>query len=226
MKKLISGILIIMLGISMVACGNVKENSTSETKNETDPAGTETTLEDNQKTNSTDKAEETPDSSGTSEGSKVLVAYFSYSGNTKGIAEQIQEQTGADIFEIKTTQEYPEDYDEVVDQAQEEQRANARPELNATVDNIQDYDVVFLGYPNWWGDMPMAVYSFLDTYDLSGKTIIPFCTHGGSGLSGTEGNIASEEPGATMMEGLAIRDSNLDGAGTEIEEWLSVLGIF
>lgn len=77
----------------------------------------------------------------------MLVAYFSYSGNTKGIAEQIQEQTGADIFEIKTTQEYPEDYDEVLDQAQEEQQANARPELNATVDNIQDYDVVFLGYP-------------------------------------------------------------------------------
>lgn len=74
--------------------------------------------------------------------------------------------------------------------------------------------------------MPMAVYSFLDTYDLSGKTVIPFCTHGGSGLSGTEENIASEEPGATMMEGVAIQDSNLDGAGTEIEEWLSDLGIF
>lgn len=226
MKKLISGILVIVLGISMVACSNAKENSTSEIKTETDPAGKETTLEDNQKTNSTDKKEETSDSSETSEGSKVLVAYFSYSGNTKGIAEQIQEQTGADIFEIKTTQEYPEDYDEVLDQAQEEQQANARPELNATVDNIQDYDVVFLGYPNWWGDMPMAVYSFLDTYDLSGKTVIPFCTHGGSGLSGTEGNIASEEPGATMMEGVAIQDSNLDGAGTEIEEWLSDLGIF
>ena len=224
MKKLLSGILIVILGISIVGCGNANNGS----KEEESTAQTETTpvQEGTDESNASSESSDNNTEEAVEQDAKTLIAYFSYSGNTKGIAEEIQSQTGADIFEIKTTSEYPSDYDEVLDVAQEEQQSNARPELNATVDNMDEYDVVFLGYPNWWGDMPMAVYTFLDTYDLSGKTVIPFCTHGGSGFSGTQESIAEAEPDAAMMEGLSIQDSNLDGADTEVANWLSGLGMF
>lgn len=154
------------------------------------------------------------------ENENILVAYFSYSGNTKKIAEEIQNKTGADIFEIRTVNTYSADYDTVLDEAKEELDENARPELSGQIENIEQYETVIIGYPIWWGDMPMAVYSFLDEYDLSGKTILPFCTHGGSGLSGTDANIRSEEEDAKVVEGLAISDSALDDAGEEIDRWL------
>lgn len=108
-----------------------------------------------------------------SEHTAALVAYFSWSGNTRTVAEKIQAQTGADIFEITTVNSYSDDYDTVLNEAQAEQRENARPELSGHVENMAGYDVVYLGYPNWWGDMPMALYSFLEAYDLSSKTIVP-----------------------------------------------------
>lgn len=151
----------------------------------------------------------------------TLILYFSMSGNTETVANYIHEEIGGDIVKLETVQTYPEDYDELVDYAREEQRDNTRPELETTIENIEQYDTIFLGYPNWWGDMP--IYSFLDQYDLSNKTIAPFITHGGSGLSGTSANIANEEPDAVVTEGLAINGDDVDDCQDEVNEWLDEL---
>ena len=153
----------------------------------------------------------------------TLILYFSMSGNTETVANYIHEEIGGDIVKLETVQTYPEDYDELVDYAREEQRDNTRPELETAIENIEQYDTIFLGYPNWWGDMPMPIYSFLDQYDLSNKTIAPFITHGGSGLSGTPANIANEEPDAVVTEGLAINGDDVDDCQDEVNEWLNEL---
>ena len=153
----------------------------------------------------------------------TLILYFSMSGNTETVANYIHEEIGGDIVKLETVQTYPEDYDELVDYAREEQRDNARPELETAIENIEQYDTIFLGYPNWWGDMPMPIYSFLDRYDLLNKTIAPFITHGGSGLSGTPANIANEEPDAVVTEGLAINGDAVDDCQDEVNEWLNEL---
>ena len=164
----------------------------------------------------------------------MLVAYFSLAGeqygvgvveegNTSIIAHMIAEQTGADLFEIKPETPYPTTYQELLDVSQQEMADNARPEIVGTVDNMADHDTIFIGYPNWWGDMPMIVYNFLESYELSGKTIVPFCTHGGSGLSNTESTIA-DITGGTMKDGFAIpgtTDQNdRDTARSKVTEWL------
>ncbi|WP_300629260.1 flavodoxin [uncultured Thomasclavelia sp.] len=153
----------------------------------------------------------------------TLILYFSMSGNTETVANYIHEEIGGDIVKLETVQTYPEDYDELVDYAREEQRDNTRPELERAIENIEQYDTIFLGYPNWWGDMPMPIYSFLDQYYLSNKTIAPFRTHGGSGLSGTPANIANEEPDAVVTEGLAINGDDVDDCQDEVNEWLDEL---
>ena len=153
----------------------------------------------------------------------TLILYFSMSGNTETVANYIHEEIGGDIVKLETVQPSPEDYDELVDYAREEQRENTRPELERAIENIEQYDTIFLGYPNWWGDMPMPIYSFLDQYDLSNKTIAPFITHGGSGLSGTPANIANEEPDAVVTEGLAINGDDVDDCQDEVNEWLDEL---
>ena len=137
----------------------------------------------------------------------------------------IAEATGADLFSIRTAEAYPATYDETVDQGLEEQNANARPALAARLENPEQYDVVFLGYPNWWGDLPMAVYSFLEETDLSGKTIVPFVTSGGSGFSDTVSAIESLEPDAAVLQGLALSASGAAGAQDEVNQWLSGLAI-
>ena len=109
----------------------------------------------------------------------TLVAYFSWSGNTAQMAQMIQTETGGDLFEIQPAVPYTGDYDTLLDVAQQEQRENARPELASQVENWDSYDVVFVGYPDWWSDAPMLIYSFLESYDWNGKTLVPFCTSGG-----------------------------------------------
>lgn len=166
--------------------------------------------------------------------SKSLIAYFSRKGNnyvagsivnlpvgnTEIIAKKIQEFTGSDIFEIKTVKSYSEDYTETTNVAQEEKRKNARPQLTEKVDNMDSYDVIFLGYPNWWGTMPMAVFTFLESYDFSGKTIIPFCTHEGSGMGSSERDIKKLCPNAKVLPGLAIRGGSVDRANKDVANWL------
>lgn len=158
-------------------------------------------------------------------GSESLVVYFSWSGNTENVAKSVQSQTDSDIFEIVPATSYSDDYDTVLDVAQEEQKENARPAISGSIENIDQYDVVYVGFPNWWGDMPMILYTFFDTYDLSGKTIAPFCTSGGSGLSGTVNEIKSLEPDASVTEGLHIGSSSSSEPGDAVSQWLNDTGL-
>lgn len=178
----------------------------------------------NQNNNNETKNNTNDNANVVTEDSNVLVLYFSMSGNTQAVANIIHDEVGGDIIKLETVETYPEDYDDLVDYAQEEQRDNARPELSTTIENMDQYDTIFLGYPNWWGDMPMPIYTFLDNYDLSGKTIAPFITHGGSGLSGTPENIQEEEPDATVTEGLAMYGDDAENSQSEVRDWLSSIG--
>ena len=155
----------------------------------------------------------------------TLVVYFSNSGNTEILANFIHNYVGGDIVALEPTVAYPEDYNDLLDVAQEEQQSDARPEFNDLNIDIDDYDTIFIGYPNWWGDMPMIIYTFFDTYDLSGKTIAPFNTSGGSGLSRTVGTIRELEPDATVTDGFTVLSDNVDNAMSDVEEWIDSLGL-
>lgn len=180
---------------------------------------------------------------------KVLIAYFSVpetnedsgvdtvgsasivlkdgkvKGNMEYMAEIIQRETNGDLFEIIPVQSYPINHDQLVDQAAEEQDNQLRPELASQVKNIEQYDVIFVGYPNWWADLPMPLYTFLEEYDLSGKTIIPFTSHGGSGLSNTINEIQNIQSNATVIEhGLSISRNDVSDSDNEIITWLNELG--
>ena len=156
---------------------------------------------------------------------KGLVVYFSWSGNTENVAKAIQSQTDSDIFEIVPATPYSDDYNTVLDVAREEQRSNARPAISGSIENIEQYDVIYVGFPNWWGDMPMILYTFFDTYDLSGKTVALFCTSGGSGLSGTVNEVKSLEPNATVTQGLHIGSGSSSNPDNAVSEWLNALGL-
>ncbi len=192
MSKILALVLAIMMGISIATCGN-----TGSDNNSTMQGQQSSTKENN-----------------------IIVAYFSHTGNTREIANQIHERVGGDIFEIVTVDPYPDDYNACVDKAKQEQDDNSRPELATKVENMDSYDVVFVGYPIWWETMPMAVFTFLEEYDFSGKTIIPFSTHEGSGLGSSVEDIKKLCPNSTVLEGLAVRGSNVNNAQNEVLEWL------
>lgn len=175
-----------------------------------------------------------------SEDGKTLVVYFSVPdsrdnsyvevngqrlGNTQYMAYVIQESTGADIFRIQPKTPYPTDHNELLQAAQEEIHTNARPEIDGTIENFDSYDTVFVGFPTWNADLPYILYTFFDTYDLSGKTIVPFNTHGGSGFAGTQETIAALEPNATMLTGKSISRNSIAGARQEIIDWLGSIGM-
>jgi flavodoxin len=169
--------------------------------------------------------------------SKSLIAYFSRKGNnyvggsivnlpvgnTEVIAKKIQGLTGSDLCQIETVKSYPADYTETTNDAKEEKNKNARPELTATVDAMDSYDVIYLGYPNWWGTMPMAVFTFLESYDFSGKTLIPYCTHEGSGMGNSERDIKKLCPKAKVLPGLAIIGGSVGRADKDVTNWLKNL---
>lgn len=174
------------------------------------------------------------------EDASILVVYFSVPdnvsnsyveingeqlGNTQYMAYVIQENTNANIFRILPQTPYPTDHSALLQIAQEEKRTNARPSIKDEIENFQQYDVVFIGYPNWNADLPMIMYSFFENYDFSGKTIIPFNTHGGSGFSGTRETIAKLEPEATMLEGLSISRNSIQNGEQTIINWLERLGL-
>ena len=161
----------------------------------------------------------------TSEEGGVLVAYFSWSGNTEGVADLIAQQTGGDLFEIAPATPYTDDYDTLLDIARQEQAEDARPELANTVENWDSYDVVFVGYPNWWSDAPMAVYTFLESYDFTGKTLVPFNTSSSGGFGRSLDGVAQSAPGAEILEGLALTERELDDASNQVSAWLSGLGL-
>lgn len=166
---------------------------------------------------------------------KVLIAFFSRAdenygvgvvekGNTQIVAEMIAEETGADLFHIQTVTPYPADYDECTEVAKKEQSDNARPELNVQVQDFEGYDVVYLGYPIWWSDMPMAVYTFLESYNFEGKTIIPFSTHAGSGLARTVDSIKESCSQSTVLDGFSVSGADAqneqDNTKELVTDWL------
>ena len=221
MKRTFALIFTVLLAFSLIACdGNVPDSGTNATPSETSQG-------DKQASASSDLSETEPPA-----GAKVLVAYFSRTGenygvgviekgNTEIIAEMIAAKTGGDLFRMESVNAYPSGYDDCTKVAREEKNANARPELTANVTDFEDYDVIYLGYPIWWSDMPMPVYTFLESYDFSGKTIIPFCTHAGSGLSGTVKSIQTACPGATVRDGFAISGATAQNDRASAEKQLS-----
>ena len=163
----------------------------------------------------------------------ALIAYFSRAdenyfggalrtvtvGNTEIAAKLLQEITGADLFKIDPIQPYSKDYNECIAQAQEDQRRDARPELKTYPDSLHDYDTIYLGYPNYWGTMPMPVFTFLEKFDFTGKTIKPFCTHEGSGMGRSETDIQRLCPNAKVECGLAIHGSSAAKSGPALKKW-------
>ena len=184
--------------------------------------------------------------------SNILIAYFTWADNTvvsdpaavdvdattsasvlapghvAQMAGWIQEATGGDLFSIQVTEPYSSDYDQCLDRAADEKAENARPALSTSVSDMEDYDMVFLGYPDWWATCPMAVFTFLDSYDFTGKTVIPFCAHGTSGLAASVRDIRAALPDVTVLDAVGVQrpgmDTPLDTAEAAVQEWLDELG--
>ncbi|MCM1306097.1 MAG: flavodoxin [Bacteroides sp.] len=140
-------------------------------------------------------------------------------GNTEIVAEFIQKAVGGDLFEVDTVKPYSEDYYECTDEAKNELRANARPEIKAYPKDFDSYDNIFVGYPNWWGTMPMAMFTLLEKYDLKGKRIIPFCTNEGSGMGVSERDLKKLCVGAEVVKGLAIHGSEVAQSEKQVADW-------
>ena len=153
-------------------------------------------------------------------GASIVVRNNNVLGNMQYMAMTIQEAVGGELFRIETTEQYPLEHSALVDKAKLEQNKDVRPELATHIDNLNQYDTIFLGYPNWWGDMPQPLYTFLEEYDFSGKTIIPFNSHGGSGFSNTIKEIKKLQPDATVSnEGLSISRNDVSGSAQKIIDW-------
>lgn len=153
-------------------------------------------------------------------GASIVVKNKDVLGNMQYMAMTIQEAIGGELFRIETTEEYPLEHETLVNQAKEEQNEDARPELATHIENVEQYNIIFLGYPNWWGDMPQPLYTFLEEYDFSGKTIIPFNSHGGSGFSNTIEEIKKLQPSATVKDdGLSISRNDVADSEQEITDW-------
>lgn len=255
MKK-ISTILAIIMIFALSACSNENPQQSGSSQSEASTITSKTSeaadFQDSSKLKESTISENSiaENSQDSNEDSNILVVYFSMPetanpdnmtqdedqstvvingevlGNTQYVAYLIQENTGGDIFRIEPQTPYPTDHDTLVDLAKSEQDEGARPELLTGLENLEQYDTVFIGYPNWWGDMPMILYTFLESYDLSGKTIIPFNTHGGSGFSNTVTTIAQLQPSATVdTNGYSVSRNNVEAEAEEdVIVWLSELG--
>ena len=255
MKKMISVIMVGILAFSLAGCGRnetdrsrdsvvTNENTASQetagagentsksmAENETDESGqpeSESSMAEQDtaepESSAADKSETETTPAG-ADGSNALVVYFSWSGNTENVANAIAEQTGADVFEIIPEEAYIDDYNTLLDIATEEKESGARPAIAGSIEDISQYDIIYVGFPNWWSDMPMILYTFFDSYDLSGKTIAPFCTSGGSGLSGTVSSIRELEPEADVLDGLHIGSSAASDPDQAVSDWLESLGL-
>lgn len=239
-RKRFPVLVLVVLTISLSACGTSgntgNEQAVSQTTN--NEKSQDTVTEEN-------AALDENESAGTTAGNNILIAYFtaaensgvdaeasaSYStvdgenvGRLRAIAEMIQKNVGGELFSIQTEEEYPADIGDVIDQAADEQSEDARPALSTHIENLDNYDTIFVGYPNWWADLPQPLYTFFDEYDFSGKTIIPFNTHNGSGLSRTVGTIEELEPDAVVTEGFTIHESEVPAAADDVADWLSEIG--
>ena len=224
MKKLLSFLLTMTLVFSLAACGGAPQSTESEDAAPTSalPSPSEASAQPAEAGGELETP--SPTAQATQTGG-ILIAYFSWSGNTEQVARIIQQETGGDLFEIATATPYTDDYNELLDIAQQEQAEGARPELAGQVENWDSYDVVFVGYPNWWSDAPMAVYAFLESYDFTGKTLVPFNTSSSGGFGRSLSGLEEGADGATVLEGLAITQGNLENAQSEVTAWLDSLNL-
>lgn len=168
-----------------------------------------------------------PETDGTdaSSGASRVLSDGGTVGSTRYVAEIIREATGGDLFEIRTVRTYPGSHEALIDAAKREHDDGARPELASHVGNLKEYDAVFVGFPNWWYDMPMPLYTFFDEYDFGGKTVIPFCTHGGSRFSGAVETIRGLEPRAAVLDGYAVARDRVPGSREGVLKWLERIGM-
>lgn len=244
MQKIIALLLSALLVLSLAACGNNNQHIVEDTPAETETVSP-TTEPDDSDTESTE--ENAAGGTESEETANILIAYFSVMetdgvdtvagasrvaangevlGNNEYIAQIIQRETGGDLFSIETVQDYPTTHDPLLEFAYNEKADNARPELATQIENLDSYDVIFLGYPNWNADLPMPLYTFLEEYDFSGKTIIPFTTHGGSGFSRTIQTISELQPNATVIsDGLSISRNSVSGAESDVVDWVNGLNL-
>lgn len=246
-KKTLGILLSAALSLSLAACGNSApgDSSSADTSAPASESAAGAAPESASEPTSGSSAADSGSAS-TVEDSSILIAYFtaaensgvdavasaSYStidgeavGRVRAVADMIQANTGGDLFSIQTSVIYPTDGGELIDYAAIEQDENARPELTTHIENLEQYDTVFIGYPNWWADLPMAVYSFFDEYDFSGKTIIPFNVHNGSRFSRTIQTIEELEPDAAVIEdGFTVNERDVPDAAEDVAAWLEELG--
>ncbi len=180
-------------------------------------------LNQSENTNTSDENEMEEDVS--ENNTDILIAYFSRTGNTESVAEALADMTGGDLFEITPVEDYPTDYNACLEQAQRELNDNARPAISSTVENMEQYEVVMVGFPIWYGDTPMIIQTFLESYDFDGKTIAPFSTSGSSGIGGAVNSIEELCPESEVLEGLSVTSSNINRAEEMASEWLSEIGL-
>lgn len=233
MKKFTLIVLCLCLFASLTACSTQGTQPTTSPSASPTGASADMPETDNPEPNTGEKSlvvyfsmPETnqPDNMSQEEANSTVVIDGEVLGNTQYVAYVIQENIGANIFRIEPEVPYPTDHDTLVDLAKEEQNEDARPAIKDQIENFQQYDTIYVGYPNWWGDMPMILYSFFDQYDFSGKTIIPFNTHGGSRFSNTIDTIKQLEPAANVItDGLSISRNVVQDAEADIIEWLDQL---
>lgn len=216
-KRMISVLLAVLFVCMCTACG---QNATQES--ETDFAAVQNATEHDISENTQDmESEETEMSSQ----EKILIAYFSRTGNTEELAEEIQLRTGGELFEIVPEEPYPADYDETVERFRREREENARPAIAEDVENMDSYSTIFIGFPNWGDDMPHIVYTFLEQYDFTGKTVIPFCTNGGGGFGNSLTGLRNTCPDAEIAEGFECGGRNVQNETAELADWLMSLGL-
>ncbi|MFR2711744.1 MAG: flavodoxin [Frisingicoccus sp.] len=252
MKKITALLLSALLVLSLAACGNSNQNTAEDTPAETENMAPTTEPAGSSVESTVESAEGEIESGETADAAEagnrnILIAYFSVMetdgvdtvagasrvavngevlGNNEYIAQIIQRETGGDLFAIETVQEYPTTHDPLLEFAYNEKADNARPELATQIENLDSYDVIFLGFPNWNADLPMPLYTFLEEYDFSGKTIIPFTTHGGSGFSRTIQTISELQPNATVIsDGLSISRNSVSGAENDVVDWVNGLDL-
>lgn len=228
MKKMFFILLAMPLVFSLAACSNGNPVSREDTSSEPSVSSSEASSVTSESSVDAEVSVSNAPSSQEEESAEdgaTLVAYFSWSGNTRQMAEIIAQETDADLFEISTVMPYTDDYNELLDIAQQEQSEAARPELDDQVENWDSYDTIFIGFPNWWSDAPMAVYTFLESYDFNGKTLIPFNTSASGGFGRSLSGISESVSGTTMLDGLDLTESELGDAQSRITIWLNELGL-
>ena len=219
MKRRISLLSVIGLCLAVLmlfsACGTADNSSSAtEAKTETSQAAAEKATEADTSATSAGLQETEAETVNT-----TLVVYFSHTGTTKGVAEYLHGLVGGDIIELEPVNAYPEGYSDALDPAKQEQNENARPAIKTTIENFDSYDTIYMGYPIWWGTVPMLMFTFMESYDFSGKTVVPFSTSGGTGIEQSMSDIRDTIPDADVKDGLLVRDND------EILPWLQGLGL-